>query len=372
VNQLDRLLRHATQHGTIPGAVLCVAHRGHTVWHQAYGAAELSPCRRPMHCQTLFDIASLTKVVATTSLVLLAHHEGVCRLDTPLHRFYAATADTPLGAVTLRQLLAHTGGLPAWLPLYAEHLPPGAPVMPPPRDTVRRQAVASILRTPLLSPPGTRMVYSDLGFILLSDILETLYAQSLDRLFLHRVAQPLGLYATAYRPLAAASPLPDAPAAYAATEACPWRQRVLRGEVHDENAWALGGIAGHAGLFATADDLRRFAQALLDTAAGRGSWLPQTLLLESWHRHPEPAGSTRALGWDTPIPGRSSAGALFSARAIGHLGFTGCSLWIDPVAQVIVVLCTNRVHPTRQATGITRLRPAVHDGVMRALGVATS
>lgn len=372
MEQPDRLLRQATRHGIIPGAVLCVAHRGDTVWHQAYGAAELSPSRRDMQCQTLFDIASLTKVVATTSLLLLAHHEGACRLDAPLQRFYAVMTGTPLGAVTLRQLLAHTGGLPAWLPLYAMLLPHGAPVTPPPRDSVRRQAVTFLLRTPLLYPPGTRMVYSDLGFLLLSDILETLYEQSLDRLFLHRVAQPLGLHATAYRPHAAASPLPDDPTVYAATEACPWRHRVLRGEVDDENAWALGGVAGHAGLFATADDLRRFAQALLDTAAGCCAWLPQALLRESWQRHPQPADSTRALGWDTPTPGKSSAGAFFSARAVGHLGFTGCSLWIDPDKQVIVVLCTNRVHPTRQATGITRLRPAVHNGVMRALGVATS
>ena len=171
---------------------------------------------------------------------------------------------------------------------------------------------------------------------------------------------------TGYRPLTARHPA-HSPTAYAATEACPWRTRVLEGEVHDENAWAMGGVAGHAGLFATAADLWRFAHALLDTAAGRRDWLPAALLQESWHRHTTPPGTTRALGWDTPTPGHSSSGDYFSERSIGHLGFTGCSLWIDLTQQVTVVLCTNRVHPSRHAPGIRRLRPTVHNLIMRAL-----
>jgi CubicO group peptidase (beta-lactamase class C family) len=147
---------------------------------------------------------------------------------------------------------------------------------------------------------------------------------------------------------------------------------VLVGEVHDENAWAMGGVAGHAGLFATAEDLWHFVYALLETAAGRCNWLPPALLRESWQRHAIPPGTTRALGWDTPTPGRSSSGDYFSEQSIGHLGFTGCSLWIDLARQVTVILCTNRVHPSRQATGITSLRPAVHNLIMRALGVATT
>jgi CubicO group peptidase (beta-lactamase class C family) len=205
----------------------------------------------------------------------------------------------------------------------------------------------------------------------LADILEALYQQPLETLFRQRVGQPLALPALAYRPLGGAAPLPAAPEAYAATESCPWRQRVLVGEVHDENAWAMGGVAGHAGLFATAPALWGFAQALLDTATGRRDWLPSALVCQSWQRHPGVPDSTRALGWDTPTPGRSAAGDYISPHAVGHLGFTGCSLWIDPQPQIIVVLCTNRVHPTRQATGITRLRPAVHNLVLQALGVAT-
>jgi CubicO group peptidase (beta-lactamase class C family) len=375
---LDACLREATASGVVPGAVVCVGYRGELVWQQAYGAAEVTPTSRPMQCETLFDIASLTKVVATTSLVLWAQHERVCALDDAIERFYPQTHGTPLGTVTVRQLLAHTGGLAAWSPLY-ETLLPSAPALGAlasrPRCTqaelLRSQVLRAILQQPQAYTPGTQSLYSDLGFILLGAILETCYQQALTHLFITRVAQPLGLCSTDYRPLHCPSRLSNTRAAYAATELCQWRGRVLVGEVHDENAWAIGGVAGHAGLFATAADLWRFAQALLDTVNGQRDWLPPALLRESWQRQSTPSGTTRALGWDTPTPGRSSAGAFFSAQSIGHLGFTGCSLWIDPVQQVIVVLCTNRVHPSRHTSGIASLRPVVHNHIMRALGVAT-
>ena len=236
-------------------------------------------------------------------------------------------------------------------PLYQALLPDGSTCPTDSSAAARRHwAIQKILQEPLAYPPGLQTLYSDLGFILLADIVETRYEQPLDRLFRERVAQPLGLHCTGYRPLDGPSSLPASPTAYAATEACPWRARVLAGEVHDENAWAMGGVAGHAGLFATAEDLWHFAHALLETAAGRRDWLPPALLRESWQRHATPPGTTRALGWDTPTPGRSSSGDYFSEQSIGHLGFTGCSLWIDLAQQVTVILCTNRVHPSRQAT----------------------
>jgi CubicO group peptidase (beta-lactamase class C family) len=277
-----------------------------------------------------------------------------------------------LGGVTLRQLTTHTGGFKAWHPLY-EMLSPASPEDPGRAAEARcAQAARCILAQPLAYPPGTQVRYSDLGFILLGCLLERQYGQPLSTLFLDKVARPLGLAPIAYRPLGGSSPLPDRPDAYAATEACGWRGRVLVGEVDDENAWALGGVAGHAGLFATAKAVWQFAQALLDTAVGRRSWLPPELLLQSWQRRPSPDGSTRAIGWDTPSAVGSTAGDYFSPRSIGHLGFTGTSLWIDPDHDVIVVLCTNRVHPSREATGIQRLRPEVHNLVMQAVGVAPS
>jgi serine-type D-Ala-D-Ala carboxypeptidase len=371
VQRLDALLQRATQDGTTPGAVICVAWRGQMVWHQAYGAAALTPQPRPMQLQTLFDIASLTKVVATTSLVLLAHHAGLCPLDAPLQHFYQRDVPMPLRAVSVRQLLAHTGGLAAWQPLYRQLLADGPQHASTGTAQARRQqAVQMILQQPLVYAPGTQVLYSDLGFMVLADLVERQYGQPLDSLFAERVMRPLGLCALGYRN--AVAPLPEAAAAYAATETCAWRGRVLAGEVHDENAWAMGGVAGHAGLFATARALWAFTHALLENAAGRQAWLPADLLRASWQRSTMPPGTTRALGWDTPTPGHSSAGEFFSPQSIGHLGFTGCSLWIDLRHKVTVILCTNRVHPSRHTTGIRTLRPAVHNLVMQALGVATT
>ncbi len=341
-----------------------MAHRGEVVWHEAYGAAAWVPERRVMRCETLFDIASLTKVMATTPLVLGAHRDGVLRLDDPLRRFYP-TVRRDVGAVTVRQLLSHSGGFAAWSPLYTM-LGAGGTAW-----QRRRHATALIVQEPLAYRPGQASVYSDLGFIVLGDILETCYGQSLEVLFEQRVARPLHLRRVAYRPLDASASGGEA-SAFAATERCDWRGRVLSGEVHDANAWAMGGVAAHAGLFATAAGVWEFACAMLEAAAGRRGWLPAALLRRSWQRQDAPSGTTRALGWDTPTPGRSSAGSFFSAKAVGHLGFTGCSLWIDLERQVSVVLCTNRVHPSRRADSMARLRPRVHDLVMGALGVATA
>ena len=364
MQQLDACLRQSAACGDVPGVVVCVAHRGEVVWHEAYGAAAWAPDRRAMRRETLFDIASLTKVMATTPLVLGAHRDGVLQLDDPLRRFYP-TVPGDVGAVTVRQLLSHSGGFADWLPLYIKLGANGT------GRQRRQQAAALILGEPLAYRPGQASVYSDLGFIVLGDILETCYAQPLDLLFEQRVARPLGLNQVAYRPLGAPESDGD-PSGFAATERCDWRGRVLSGEVHDANAWAMGGVAAHAGLFATAAGVWEFAHAMLEAAAKRRAWLPPALLRQSWLRQAVPLGTTRALGWDTPTPGRSSAGSFFSANAVGHLGFTGCSLWIDLERQVSVVLCTNRVHPSRRADGISRLRPRVHDLVMHALGVAAT
>lgn len=365
MRQLDACLRQSVACGDVPGAVVCVAHRGEVVWHEAYGAAAWVPERRAMRRETLFDVASLTKVMATTPLALAAQRDGVLQLDDPLRRFYPAVPGD-VGTVTLRQLLSHSGGFADWLPLYAELGPNGT------ARQRRQRAAALILRQPLAYEPGHTSVYSDLGFIVLGDILETCYEQPLDALFEQLVARPLGLHRVAYRPLNTSLADADKPSAFAATERCDWRGRVLSGEVHDANAWAMGGVAAHAGLFATAAGVWEFGRAMLEAAAGRRDWLPPALLRQSWQRQTVPPGTTRALGWDTPTPGRSSAGSFFSANAIGHLGFTGCSFWIDLEQQVSVVLCTNRVHPARQANGIVRLRPRVHDLVMHALGVTAA
>ena len=362
MRDLDAFLRRSVACGDVPGAVVCVAHRGEVLWHEAYGAAAWLPQRRAMRRETLFDIASLTKVIATTQLVLGACSEGLVHLDDPLRRFYP-DALPDVSAVTVRQLLSHSGGFAAWRPLYGQLGPDGT------ARQRRQRAAALILRQPLAYRPGHASVYSDLGFMVLGDILETSYGQPLDGLFVHRIARPLGLEGIAYVPMEGTRRLNGDALDIAATERCEWRGRILSGEVHDANAWAVGGVAAHAGLFATAAGVWQFAHAMLEAAAGRRDWLPPLLLRESWERQSNPAGTTRALGWDTPTPGRSSSGTFFGRNAIGHLGFTGCSLWIDLERQVSLVLCTNRVHPSRQSDGIARLRPKVHDLAMHALGV---
>ena len=365
MRDLDAFLRRSVACGDVPGAVVCVAHRGEVLWHEAYGAAAWVPERRAMRRETLFDIASLTKVIVTTQLVLGAHREGLLHLDDPLRRFYP-DAPPDLSPVTVRQLLSHTGGLGAWLPLYG-HL-----CLDDTARQRRQQAATLILRQPLAYRPGQASVYSDLGFVVLGEILETCYGQPLDVLFVERIAQPLKLDGITYLPLESAGRVGTDALDVAATERCEWRGRILSGEVHDANAWAMGGIAAHAGLFATTVGVWKFVHAMIEAAAGRMDWLPPSLLRESWQRRPSPAGTTRALGWDTPTPGRSSSGRFFSHHAIGHLGFTGCSLWIDLERQVSLILCTNRVHPSRQSERIAQLRPKVHDLAMQALGVAAA
>lgn len=366
MQNLDAYLRQAVACGDVPGAVICVAYRGEVVWHEAYGAASWLPERRAMRRDTLFDVASLTKVMATTPLVLGAHEDGVLKLDDPLRRFYPSVSGAA-AAITVRQLLSHSGGLADWLPLYLKLGSSGT------ARQRRRRAASLILQEPLAYRPGQASVYSDLGFIVLGDILERCYERPLDFLFEQKVALPLNVNGVAYRPLEALESDGD-PVDFAATERCDWRGRVLSGEVHDANAWAMGGVAAHAGLFATAAGVWEFAHAMLEAAAGRRTIpaLPPALLRQSWQRQAAPPDTTRALGWDTPTPGRSSAGSFFSANAVGHLGFTGCSLWIDLERQISVVLCTNRVHPSRRADGISRLRPRVHDLAMHALGVAAA
>jgi CubicO group peptidase (beta-lactamase class C family) len=208
--------------------------------------------------------------------------------------------------------------------------------------------------------------YSDAGFILLGEIVETLTGTPLDTFCRQEIFSALHLGNVGFRRLERPQPVAIP---FASTERCPWRQRVLEGEVHDENAWIMGGVAGHAGLFATGRQVWQFAQSLLDGLQGR-SWLVSSPTVRTFTTgQGAPGESTWALGWDTPTPGQSSAGQFFSPAAIGHLGFTGTSLWIDPTQQVIVVLLTNRVHPSRQREGIRTFRPLINDLVMRALGL---
>jgi serine-type D-Ala-D-Ala carboxypeptidase len=358
---IDRLLRRGVESEWFPGAVLVVGYRGKLVYEEAVGKAALIPSPRPMAVDTVFDLASLTKAMATTTALMLLLESGRVELDAPidiyLDTWCRPTCDTP----TLRQLLSHCSGLPAWRPYYL-----GIDPALPPLDR-RRAVYAAVHREPLLARPGAMLQYSDAGFILLGEIVETLTGTPLDIVCGQEIFSALHLGDVAFRNVEGMQPVG---VSFASTERCLWRRRILDGEVHDENAWIMGGVAGHAGLFATGRQVWQFAQSLLDALLGR-PWLVSTLTARTFTTcQGAPQGSTWALGWDTPTPGQSSAGQFFSPAAIGHLGFTGTSLWIDPTQQVIVVLLTNRVHPSRQREGIRTFRPLIHDLVMRALGLA--
>jgi CubicO group peptidase (beta-lactamase class C family) len=345
--------------------VLGVSLRGAHRFHGA-GRLGLDDPTRP-DSATIYDLASLTKVIGLTTATMLAVDEGRLVVDSPVVRyvpgFEGSNADprTPIRrTVTLRHLLTHSSGLPAWRPLYKE-------------TAGRAAALAAADTTPLDTLPGTRFLYSDLGAIVLTQAVEAAFGSRLDSLLGSRVFEPLGMGDTRYLPPAAWLPR------IAPTENDPWRGRVLRGEVHDENAAGLGGVSGHAGLFSSARDLLRFGDWLLGRLAADDRTircpLPATdaaapLLhdLPAFVTRQElPPGSSRALGWDTPS-GESSAGHLVSPRSFGHTGFTGTSIWVDPTRCLVLVLLSNRVHPTRNNAHWGPVRPGVADRVLRMLG----
>lgn len=311
----------------------------------------------PVTDSTVWDLASLTKVIGTTSAMLQLVADGRVDLDAPATRYLPRWTAARASEVSIRHLLSHAAGLPAWRPLYKE-------------AWSAEEALAQVYATGPDTTPGARYVYSDLGFILLGEVVREVSGLPLDSYVLSRVFLPSGMRETRFLPSALWR------TRTAPTEIDPWRQRHLRGEVHDENAFQLGQVAGHAGLFTTARDLTRFAQLLL-----RGGWttsetgarldiLPEATLRTFRARQPF-GGAHRALGWETPTGG-NSAGRRLSREAFGHTGFTGTSLWVDPERDVFVLLLTNRVNPTRQRSGIGPARSALADAVVGALEQATT
>lgn len=368
--KVDRAIDKAIDGAEIPGAVVLarMPRDGEVMEHcSVRGLAVVRPERIPMTRETIFDLASLTKpIVTTTSLVRLVA-EGAADLDAPVAKVLPVFAERDKESVTLRHLLTHSSGLKPWRAfheLLAEReRKSGESWLATPAG--RELVIDRVLRSGLVHEPGKAAVYGDLDFITLGAVVEALTHRRLDEHFRDAIAGPLGLPDSFFVPVGeGAEPL--APALLrrtAATENCPWRERILWGEVHDPNAWAMGGVAGHAGLFASADDVMRFALCVLDVWHGRSDALPRETLRSFSERQHLPKDSDWALGWDTPTAGQSSAGRHFAARSIGHLGFTGTSLWIDLEREAVIVMLTNRVHQVAKKSRF-ELRPIVHDLVM--------
>lgn len=330
--------------GEIPGAVIAVARHGTLLLHQALGWAATQPEQRPMQLDTRFDLASLTKVTATLPAVLHLLEQGDFRLDDPVQRFFPAFTGGGKERVTVRHLLTHTAGLAPWLPLELE---PGT----------RPEYIQRILAAPLNQEPGKSIVYSDLSFILLGELVHVLSGKPLDQYATEFIFRPHGLNSLCF------NPAPEIAAACAATEYRPALGRYQVGEVHDERATCLGGVSGHAGLFGTALDVCAYGQLWL------GGLLAPATLAAATRLQAEDQGDSRGLGWIILRPKHSymSCGDLFTPGAFGHTGFTGTSLWNDPATGLTVALLTNRVHFGRESDAILRLRPRFHNAIAAAL-----
>jgi CubicO group peptidase (beta-lactamase class C family) len=347
------VLEQAVRDRAFPGAAYGILLNKEVVALDAVGRFTYAPDAPPVTPSTIFDLASVTKVVATTAISMLLYDRGILRLETPLAEIlpeFTASPDSGRNLITLRSLLAHSSGLPAYLRLYEQHHSPAA-------------MLDALMHVPLEVPPGSRAEYSDIGFMLLGRALEVLASDSLARVFHAQIAAPLRLETTRFTP-------PDEwrnqipPTENDAT----FRHRIIQGEVQDENCSTLGGVAGHAGLFANALNVLRFAACILAegaTVTGEQLFRPETVRLFAT-RETQPPGTSRALGWDTPSQ-PSSSGRFFSANSIGHLGYAGTSLWIDRDRGLAVVLLTNRTWPDRSNNAIRQIRPAFHDSISVAI-----
>jgi len=364
---LRRVCRDAVAGSVVPGLVVVVGAGGRELFQEPFGSRQTEPSREPATVDTVYDLASLTKALVTSVLVMRAVEQGRLGLDEPL----LAVSETE--GPTVRQTLAHAAGLAAHRPLY-ERLGPEALRRP---GSMRSRLVALAAKEAPVRAPGSRSVYSDLGFILIGDWLERRLGARLDDLADREIFTPSGLGAApsggigpSFVDLAgAAVARPFGGRPVAPTERCAIRGGLIAGQVHDLNAFAMGGVAGHAGLFGAAGDVAGLAHALCaawrDTAADGGRPLVSAAVLrELW----APAGipdSTWRLGWDGPSATGSLAGARIHRRAVGHLGFTGCSLWIDPERETFVAVLSNRVHPTvRDDARFRALRPALNDAAL--------
>jgi serine-type D-Ala-D-Ala carboxypeptidase len=356
------VVREAIEKRSFPAASIAVTRAGQLIALKAFGTfvyPETSAGVPPVSVRgdsdittaTLFDIASVTKVVATTTMAMILYQRGLFDLEAPVagtvpEFLSAGEVDPRRREVTFRMLLAHSSGLPAYEKLFL-------------RTKTREELLRAVFATPLTADPGSRAEYSDIGFIVLGVALERLAEESLDLFCRREIFGPLAMANTTFNPPAEMrNQIPPT-----ADEREGFRKRLIQGEVYDQNACVLGGVASHAGLFSTAEDLARFAHAMLS----RGSTVlsPETIALFT-RREFSPAGTSRALGWDTPSS-PSQSGNYFGPHAYGHLGYTGTSFWIDPDRQLSITLLTNRTWPDCENRAIKQVRPALHDAIIEAL-----
>lgn len=370
--KVDRALEKAIDSSETSGAVVLACMHRDNEWltHESVrGLAVAKPERIPMTRQTVFDLASLTKPIATTTSIMLLESAGNLSIDDPVAKYLPTFSERDKQEVTLRHLLTHSSGLKPWRGFHEllidKERKKGERLIA--TSAGRDFIIDRILRSSLVHKPGEAAVYGDLNFIVLGEVIKAVSGESIEDFCSTKLFGPLGLTKTRYRTcFENTSCIPvDEKSTTAATEECSWRDRVLWGEVHDPNAYAMGGVAGHAGLFAPADDVMRFGKIVLDTWHDRSDLLPREVLRKFLERQSVPKGSDWALGWDTPSAVSSSSGQYFSSRSVGHLGFTGTSLWIDLENEIIVVFLSNRIHLVSKKSHYG-LRPKIHDLIIEA------
>jgi len=351
-----RVLERAVESRAFPGCCCGVLAGGAVVLEAGFGWFEFNCTSRAVELGTRWDIASITKVAATTAMAMLLVQRGRLDLEAPVGQLLPEFLAGRIGAdramaerVLVRHLLAHSTGLPGYARLFAESRT---------AEETRRKCLLLALE----AEPGVRAEYSDPGFMILGWLLEAVAGERLEAFVRREVLEPLGMRSTGFYP-ARSERVGIAPSEWDAE----LRLRRIQGEVQDENAWMLGGVAGHAGLFSTVGDLLLLAGELIQAAKDTSGRLFKAETVARFAERQPPAGSTRALGWDTPAEEGSSAGGGFSGHTIGHLGFSGCSLWIDLEAEAGMVLLTNRTWPDRANQAIRAVRPAFHDAVWRGL-----
>jgi CubicO group peptidase (beta-lactamase class C family) len=373
LQRVDKAIDKAIEKAETPGAVVLarMARDGEMLEHLSVrGFAVVRPERIPMARDTIFDLASLTKPIATTTAILLLVNDGLIDLDDPVVKVLPSFGDRNKEEVTFRHLLTHSSGLKPWRGyhelLIEKERKTGERLLGTPAG--REFVIDRTVRSGLVHDTGEAAVYGDLDFIVLGAAVEALSHQRLDEFCQERIFGPLEMNDTFFIPANEVGEMSVDDALrrrIAGTESCEWRGRIVWGEVHDPNSSAMGGVGGHAGRFSTVDDVMKFATTALDVWHGRSDVWPRELLQSFFTRQKLPESSDWALGWDTPTAGASTAGQHFSPRSVGHLGFTGTSLWIDLEAECVVVMLTNRVHLVAKKSQFG-LRPIVHDAIREA------
>lgn len=348
IENVSKVIEESIKEKAFPGATIAAGRKNGLFLMKEFGRLSYEENSAPVKIDTIYDLASLTKVIVTTTACMKLWEEGKLKLDFKVSSFIPEFGVKGKDKITIWHLLTHSSGLPAYKRYFLE-------------VKGKENIIKRICEEELEYEPGTKSVYSDLGFILLGVIIEKLTGEKLENYINRILFQPLGMKDTMFNPpkilLQRIAP----------TEDDPWRKRVAHGEVHDENAYAMGGVSGHAGLFSDVVDLSKFCQLLLNGGIFDGKRILKRSTIEYFTKRVDIPESTRALGWDTPSKEGSSAGRFVSSKAFGHTGFTGTSIWIDPEKDVFVVFLTNRVHPTRENQKIREVRPKVHDAIFSAL-----